>query len=82
MKILVTENIGWWIDLSITEIKKTLKEAMSQNKDKLFDMGQKGSKVVYDNYYYVNTARRVFELYISLRDKKIHNNKDISPNNC
>lgn len=81
-EILVTENIGWWIDLSITEIKKTLKEAMSQNKDKLFDMGQKGSKVVYDNYYYVNTARRVFELYISLRDKKIHNNKDISPNNC
>lgn len=77
-KILVTEDIGWWIDLSVNEIKKTLKKAMSQGSDKLFAMGQKGSKVVYENYYYVNTARRVFELYVSLKNDTLCNNKDIA----
>lgn len=77
-EILQKKNIGWWIDLSVDNIKLTLKQAMSTNADTLYTMGQKGSKVVYENYYYINTAKRVYDVYVSILSKSMQNNNDIS----
>lgn len=74
-KILNDENIGWWIEMSVYNIKQALIEAMSLDSDVLFDMGQHGSKVVNDNFYYLNIAKKVSELYawILSRDKQPKN---------
>ena len=74
-KILNDENIGWWIDMSVFNIKQALIEAISLNSDVLFEMGQHGSRVVNDNFYYLNIAKKVSELYawILLIDKQPKN---------
>ena len=77
-KILNDEKIGWWIDLNIDDIKKSLEYAISLDTDVLFAMGQKGSKVVYDNYYYVNIAKRVYDLYSWIINNGMQTNNDIS----
>lgn len=77
-KILNDEKIGWWIDLNIDNIKKSLKHAMSQDADVLFAMGQKGSKIVYDNYYYMNIAKRVYNVYSWIMNNGMQTNNDIS----
>lgn len=70
-QILDKEKIGWWIDLSVGEIKNALIESMSMDSDELFEMGKKGSLVVNDKFYYLNIAKKISSLYEwILADKK------------
>ena len=64
--------------MNIDDIKKSLEYAISLDTDVLFAMGQKGSKVVYDNYYYVNIAKRVYDLYSWIMNNGMQTNNDIS----
>ena len=70
--ILNETQTGWCIDLSVDNLERTLREAMSMNKDSLFEMGQRASKLVYDNFNYKNVAIKTKELYqwiITKQDK-------------
>lgn len=56
-------EIGWCIDLSVKNIAKALTDAIESGSDKLFDMGQKASRYVNDNYNYLKIAKRIGILY-------------------
>lgn len=57
------ERIGWWIDLSIDNISRTIEEAIRMGGDALFEMGQKGSKYVNENFHYKHVALKNKMLY-------------------
>lgn len=65
---LNTEHIGWCVDLSTSNIEKTLKTALSLDNNELFNMGQKASKHVHDKYDYLSVALKTKELYLSTLD--------------
>lgn len=62
-EILNETKTGWCIDLSVGNLESTLREAMSMEMDSLFEMGQRASKLVYDNYNYKNVALKTKDLY-------------------
>lgn len=62
-EILNETKTGWCIDLSVENLEKTLQEALSMEPDKLYDMGQKASQLVFENFNYRNVAARTKELY-------------------
>lgn len=61
--ILNETNTGWCIDLSIDNLEKTLREAISMDSDELYEKGQQSSKLVFENFNYKNVAKRTNELY-------------------
>ena len=54
---------GWCVELSVENLEKSLREAMSMNPTELYDMGQKASKLIYENFDYRNVTRKTFKLY-------------------
>lgn len=62
-EILNETKTGWCIELSIDNLEKALREAMSMNPLDLYEMGQKASQLVFDNFNYRNVAKRTVELY-------------------
>lgn len=62
-EILNETNTGWCIDLSVENLEKTLREAMSMDSAELFEKGQQSSKLVFENFNYRNVAKRTAELY-------------------
>lgn len=62
-EILNETNTGWCIDLSVDNLEKTLRNAMSMDSAELYNMGQKASKLVFDNLNYRNVAIRTAALY-------------------
>lgn len=62
-EILNETNTGWCIDLSVENLEKTLREALTMEPVKLYEMGQRASKLVFDNFNYRNVAARTKELY-------------------
>ena len=62
-KILNETNTGWCIDLSVDNLEKTLREVLSKTPVDLYEMGQRASKLVNDNFNYCNVAIRTKELY-------------------
>lgn len=62
-EILNETNTGWCIDLSVENLEKTLREAMSMDSAELFEKGQQSSKLVFENFNYRNVAARTKELY-------------------
>ena len=62
-EILNETKTGWCIDLNIENLENTLREAMSMNQDYLYDMGQRASCLVYDNYNYRSVAQKAKNLY-------------------
>lgn len=65
-EILNETHTGWCIELSSENLENTLKEAMSQDGILLYDMGQRASKLVVENFNYRNVAKRTIELYKKL----------------
>ena len=61
--ILNDTNTGWCIDLSVDNIERTLREALSMSPAGLYDMGQKASKMIYENFDYRNVTRKTLKLY-------------------
>ena len=60
---LVSSKAGWWIELSPNNLTEALKEAFEKTNEELFDMGQRGAKLVRDMYDYVHVSRRMAEAY-------------------
>lgn len=57
------EKIGWCVDLSEENIENAIRDALSLPAEKLFAMGQKGSKHINNNYLYTSVAKKNLELY-------------------
>lgn len=62
-ELLNETKTGWCISLSEDNLVKTLEEALSMDADKLYQMGQKGSKEVYERFDYHSVAKKNVELY-------------------
>lgn len=54
---------GWCIDLSVDNLERTLREAMKMNSSDLYEMGQRGSKLVKVNFNYRLVAKKNKALY-------------------
>ena len=61
--ILNETNTGWCVDLSVDNLEYALREALSMNPTELYDMGQKASKLIRDNFDYRSVARKTLCLY-------------------
>lgn len=57
------KRTGWCIDLSVENLERTLREAMVMPTASLFEMGQRGSKMIHENFNYRSVARKTKELY-------------------
>ena len=57
------KRTGWCIDLSVDNLEKTLREAMSMDTDALYEMGQRGSKMINENFDYRSVAQKTKALY-------------------
>lgn len=64
------KRTGWCIDLSVENIEKTLLEAMSLPSDQLYNLGQKGSILIKENFNYHSVAKKNKELYEWILTKK------------
>lgn len=67
-EILNETNTGWWIDLSVDKLSDCLRNAMCMDLSKLFDMGQRASKLVHEKFDYRNVAKKTLRLYKSIVD--------------
>ena len=54
---------GWCIDLSVQNLEIVLREAMSMDFHGLYEMGQRGSKLVNENFNYRSVAKKTKRLY-------------------
>ena len=61
--ILNDTKTGWCIDLNLDNLERALREALSMNPTELYDMGQKASKLIYENFDYRNVTRKTLKLY-------------------
>lgn len=60
---LVTHKCGWWVDYSQQAITNAIKEAMLTKQDELNEMGERGRKLMIDNYSIKEVARNFKSLY-------------------
>ena len=62
-EILNETKTGWCIDLSVDNLEHALRDALAMNPTELYDMGQKASKLIYENFDYRNVTRKTLKLY-------------------
>lgn len=60
---LLRTKSGWWIDLSVDNLSKTLEEAMNTPMSVLFEMGQRGATMVRETYDFHSVADRMAAVY-------------------
>ena len=57
------KKTGWCIDLSVENLEKTIREAMCMDPKALYDMGQRGSRMINENFNYRSVAKKTKQLY-------------------
>ncbi|MBR6111884.1 MAG: glycosyltransferase [Paludibacteraceae bacterium] len=62
-EILKESKSGWWVDLSRRNLEETFLEAISLGQNELFEMGQRGSKMIQENFYYIEVAKKLRMVY-------------------
>lgn len=62
-EILNETDTGWCVDLSVDNLEHALREAMGMDANALYDMGQRASKLIYDNFDYRSVTRKTLSLY-------------------
>ena len=62
-EILNETDTGWCVDLSVDNLERALREAMGMDANALYDMGQRASKFIYDNFDYRSITRKTLRLY-------------------
>ena len=62
-EILNETNTGWCVDLSVENLERALREAMEMDANALYDMGQRASKFIFDNFDYRSVTRKTLRLY-------------------
>lgn len=60
---IIKSNCGWWIDLTVDNIKTTLIDAMSLPDENLRIMGENGRALVEKEYSFQSTSLRTKKLY-------------------
>ena len=71
-EILNTNECGWWIDLSIDNLVKTLKEAMSLTDEERIRLGKKSRQCIIDHFSSDSVAKQtkaVYEWVLGKTDK-------------
>ncbi len=63
MGVQAKEKTGWCIELSKEELEKAMREAMSMSAQELYDMGQKASLLIKENFDYRSVAKKTKDLY-------------------
>lgn len=61
--ILNETNTGWCIDLSVDNLERALREALSMSSAELYDRGQRASQLICDNFDYRSVTRKTLSLY-------------------
>ena len=61
--ILNDTKTGWCIDLNVDNLERALRDAMAMNPTDLYEMGQKASKLIYENFDYRSVTRKTLRLY-------------------
>lgn len=57
------KRTGWCIELSVENLEKALREAMSMDPTALYEMGQRGSRMINENFNYRSVAQKTKRLY-------------------
>jgi glycosyltransferase involved in cell wall biosynthesis len=60
---LISQNCGWWVDVSSEAIAEAVKDAMAYTPDKLRSMGHRGKELVASKYTWTKSAQMTLELY-------------------
>ncbi len=66
------DKCGWWIDLSIENLHKTLVESMSLSDEERHELGKKSRKCIIARYSAESVAKKTYRLYewvLGLSDK-------------
>ena len=61
--ILNETNTGWCIHLSVDNLERALREALSMSSAELYDRGQRASQLICDNFDYRSVTRKTLSLY-------------------
>lgn len=56
-------HCGWWIDLSVDELKKTMETAMALSKDERKEMGVRGRKYIEEIFASESVAKKTLAVY-------------------
>ena len=72
---LTKTDSGWWIELSEDNLTKCMREAMNTPHKVLFEMGQRGAKMVRDNYDYIGVSKRMQDAYMWVLSGKSARNR-------
>jgi len=71
-KILKEDKCGWWIDLSIDNLVKTLLEAMSLTDEERIILGKKGRQSIINHFSAESVSKKTKEVYewvLGMREK-------------
>ena len=56
-------HCGWWIDIGVTPLVKTLQQAMSLSEAQRTEMGQRGRMLIESKYSWEQTTKQMLEVY-------------------
>ena len=57
------DKCGWWIDLSVDDLVKTMSEAMSLTDDERHELGRKSRQSIINRYSAESVAKKTYRLY-------------------
>ena len=64
---LQTENCGWWIELSVEQLEKTLADVIVTSSEELKKKGLNGMRLITERYRIESVAQGIIELYKGLK---------------
>ena len=67
---LITHKCGWWVDYNQEAITKAVKEAIETPNEELIEMGNRGRKLIEENYSIEKVAQKFKSLYEWIYEKK------------
>lgn len=62
-KCLVSSQSGWWIELGVDQLTQILNLTMRMSPEELFEMGQRGRKLIEEKFSILSVANKFKELY-------------------
>jgi len=60
---LISHNAGWWIDIGVDPLAKTLQKALITSEAERNQMGLNGRKLVEENYSIASVTKKMIDLY-------------------
>jgi glycosyltransferase involved in cell wall biosynthesis len=66
---LNTTNCGWWINLSLVNLKRSLEQVMECSPTQIKKMGDNGQRLVKEKYDIKGVAKKMTELYKKILEK-------------